>query len=127
MFVAEMIPFVIVILIYNLLTAKSQDDPHLLIDQTGITVRRDKTLTCGIYAMNVLIDGKKNVTLKTGQTKQVPLPMGTYRLSVLWMGKQSESIPVSVSGNEPLSFEAGVRQGTWKSSPYIEKSSELNN
>ena len=121
-----MIPFVIVILIYNLLTAKSQDDPHLLIDQTGITVRRDKTLTGGIYAMNVLIDGKKKVTLKTGQTKQVPLPMGTYRLSVLWMGRQSESIPVSVSGNEPLSFEAGVRQGTWKSSPYIEKSSELN-
>lgn len=115
-----LVPLFLIMLIYNLLTAKKQKAQPELLDQTGIIVRRDKAIYGAVFPMDIVINDKKMATVSLGKSRQIVLPMGEYTLKIKAMGKGVER-QISLKENRSLIYTVGFRLGGSMQDIYIEE------
>jgi hypothetical protein len=120
LFLAAFVPFLIIMIVYNILVARKQKAREQLLDQTGIVIRRDKTLFGAVFPMDILIDGRKMATVSMGKSRRLSLSMGLHTLQVKAMGKTSVEISFRLEEADPHHYNTGFRNNGLISDIYLE-------
>lgn len=121
LFIMCIVPLVIIFILYNLIMARKQHYSPELLDQTGIVVRRDKTLYGAAFPIDILVNDQRLATVTIGKSRQITLPTGEHILKVKAMGKSSEGITVQLSENKAQIFKVGFRLNGRMQDVYIEE------
>lgn len=120
LFIGCLIPLFLIMLVWNIVSRKKSDFSSELLDQTGVTIRRDKALYGAIFPIDVLVNGQKVASVSSGQKRAVALPIGKHILQVKAMGKASGDLEIVVSEAQPQAFVIGFRLGGTMQDVYIE-------
>ncbi|MES2554735.1 MAG: hypothetical protein V4604_01215 [Bacteroidota bacterium] len=110
LWLAAIIPLFVVLALYTLIVGLKQRNVSLDYYQSGIIVRRDKSIYSALFPIEIVIDGKRMGSVTVGKTQQVLLPQGEYKLKIKAVGKSCETV-LHLKENKSPVYEVGFRNG----------------
>lgn len=112
-------PVMLVFIIINLVRSRQTVRQNALLDQPSVVIHRDRALYGAVYAMDVIVNGKKTGSVMSGKSLQLALPQGEHELQVEVMGKATEPISIEISETTANEFNVGFKKREAKQDIYI--------
>ncbi|MDH4474321.1 MAG: hypothetical protein QE487_17075 [Fluviicola sp.] len=104
------IPLFLVLVLYTLIAGLKQRNENLKYDQSGIILRRDKSIYSALFPIEIVVDGKRMGSVIIGRTQQILLPNGEYNIKIKAVGKSCETVLLLAENKSPV-YEIGFRKG----------------
>ena len=105
-----LLPLFVVLAIYTMIVSIKQSNVQLEYNQPGIIIRRDKSFYGALFPMEISVDGKRMGSVTIGNTQQVVLPQGEYRIKIKAVGKSCETTLILKEDKSPV-FDVGFKSG----------------
>ena len=112
-------PLMLVMMAVNFFRSGKTVNQSEFLDQTSVVIHRDRALYGAVYAMDVIVNGKKTGSVMAGKSLQLALPQGEHEIQIEAMGKATEPLAIEVSDTTANEFNVGFRKRSAQQDLYI--------